>query len=59
MPIPTYRIRLANQQKDKQCIEICASSNALFGRKAEVSLKGYFLARRRGAESLTTYWQPI
>ena len=42
-PVPACRTLPTNQQGDNQCVGIFAGSVELYGRKAEVSLMGYFL----------------
>ena len=46
-PLVTARsVKLTNQRPGKQCVGICGSDGALYGRKAEERLVDYFLERR-------------
>ena len=38
-------MQVTNQRVGKQCAVICAEAGAFYGRRAEVSLADYFLAR--------------
>ena len=44
--VPACHIQPTNQRPDKQGVGISASTCALYSRKAEVSLRDYFLKRR-------------
>ena len=45
-PVPAYCMQLTNQCACEQGVGICADIGMLYGRRAEVSLMDYFLARR-------------
>ena len=47
-------MQVTNQRVGKQCAVICAEAGAFYGRRAEVSLADYFLAR--GVTGMQSGW---
>ena len=50
LPVTAWRVQLTNQHAWKWGVGICDSTVALYGRKAELCLMEYILARRVTAE---------